>query len=809
MAVTLLKIGALVSQPWMTDAQVAKIQTQTPIDFIVEWLLDRIPSKRGSHMRTEPKSMGDRVLVLKAGTASGKSVNLAPAIYKKFECSIVVTEPRILTTVEITHDILKVHKMILGENIGYQTGSFKRKPSSPKSIRMVTIGVLLQQIVSMGIEWVKKSYDFIIIDEVHERDIYLDLTLFHLKRMLKEFWSDGACPMIVMMSATFNEKLFMDYFEVPANNYLEVSGFSYPIQTIWQQHDVQDYIARAVNIIRQLHSDTSDLKKAQKDILVFVRGASEIDELIDQVKKINTEDIVGKSGYIYPLGLNRSIFQAAGYKYQNIMMRAESLEVKLSDLTPAGNNTKVKPTRRVIIATNIAETGVTIDTLGYVIDTGYVTMVWYDHAFGAHVISKSVVTKFMANQRRGRVGRKSAGVWYPLYTEETYNMLAMDQQPKMVTDNFDEPLLNMMLADTLFEEEETPQRYSEDELFRIYLDASERFSLINSSEVPHILETKTKAGWYRIKTEKSWSPFDMDLMGTPSSDAIFNTMEKLFVLGFINESNQPTPLGYFANKIRKISIECRRMIFAGFMYNANILDLITISCFMNVGWREISTNQRTKASPINPLDTGSPKLTARVMWACEFIEYIWIWNEFTSQIDKLLESKLNVYEELQEWCTKNNLSLKGLLLVATLRDEQIANLIACDINPFYNGLQLERGTYNLTSIIKNDPALGMKEIRKIKSCIADGFRMNILRWDFRSNTYRSMYKHIPVEVESLLIRPVGVVNDDSRDYVRPNFIISGQINMTAERNSEMYKYSADTISVLDGFVDIDELIVLS
>lgn len=799
----------MVAQPWMSDAQQAKITTQTPIDFVVEWLLDRIPSRRGSRMRTEPRGIGDRVLLFKSGTGSGKSVTLAPSIFQKQECSIVVTQPRILTTVEITHDILRVHKMTLGENIGYQTGSIKRRPSAAKSIRMVTIGVLLQQIVTMGLEWVKKVYDFIIIDEVHDRDIYVDLTLFHLKRMLREFWNDPSCPMIILMSATFNKDLFTKYFEVPESNYLEVAGYSHPIKTIWQQHDVQDYMSRAVNIVRDLHRDKSDLKNTQRDILVFVKGAAEIESLIMEIKKINTEEIVKHSGYIYPLGLNRSIFQAAGVKYQNIMMRAESLDVRLADLVPNGSpDKKVRPTRRVVIATNIAETGVTIDTLHYVIDTGYLIAVWFDHAFGSTVVSTNVVTQFMANQRRGRVGRKAPGVWYPLYTEETYNALAMDQQPKIVTDNFDEPLLNMMSAEVTFEEEEHPHNFNEEDLFRIYLDPSERFSLVNSSEVPHILETRPKVGWFRIKNERQWTPFDMDLMAIPSSDAIFSTMEKLFILGFTNNAGQTTPLGHFANKIRKISIESRRMIFAGYMHKANILDLITIACFLNVGWREIGIGPRTRSEPRNPIDIGSAKLTARVMWACEFIEYIWIWSDFTAQIDKLLEGKSNIYEKLQKWCDEQHLSLRGLLMVSTLRDEQIANLISFDINPFYNGLGLERGTYNLAEIVRTDPTLGMKEIRKLKNSIVDGFRLNILRWDFRVSTYRSIYKHIPVSVDSLLVKPISITEPES-DHVRPRMLIVGQIVMSAERGSEIHRYTADTISVLDGFVDIDETLVMS
>jgi HrpA-like RNA helicase len=784
---TLYKIGTIVPQKWMSEKEKGLAATQPAIEYIVSYILDRIPTKR-SAPRVSPKSPGDMVLLLKSGTGSGKSTTVAPAIFQKQECAIAVTQPRILTTVEITHDILKYNPSLqLGANIGYQTGVMRHKAIKKKGINFMTVGVLLQQFITRGIDAIATAYSIIIIDEVHEKSLETETIMYYLKLMITDHWNN-VCPLIILTSATFDEKKFQSYFQIPAYNYIEVSGFSYPIRDVWPKYPIRNYMSETLRLVKHLHMNgTDDFTKQQRDIIIFVKGATDINYLLDELTKLNEDaQMVKKAGLIYPLGLNREIFVESGKRYTDIMVPIDTVKVG-----------KTKPTRRVIIATNVAETGVTIETLKYCIDTGFFINVWNDGVFNTEVISAAPVTKFMATQRRGRVGRKAPGEWYPLYTKDLFDLLENDQPAKFVTTDISSAILNMIITQThtVFTEAISPGEPSE--LFDIFTDSSQYMSR------HHHIQEKT-AGLYRVQSESKWNPYSLDLLESPSVDSLYLALDKLNILGFIDNNFQPTMMGCMANQLRKISPESIRMIFAGYSYGANVLDLITIASFIEVGEIGIFSAPKYKRQPFIPSCLEQyGKLAFKILWACEFIEYIWIWNSFMKKINTLLKSKrATIVNELGKWCDDHSLRLSGLYDVVARRDELIANFIVLDLNPFYNGLTLERGTYNLEDIVCKDMNLGIAEIQKIKRSIVDGFRMNICRWDPHSQKYLNMYKHIPVSVDSQLVRP-PIVNDVPAG--QPYMIIVSDIVLRQKHGSDMYEYViSGPISILDGFVQLDE-----
>ena len=836
---TLYKKKNIVYQKWMSDKDKGRIDTISALDYVVSYLLDRIPRTRNTNPKITPSEYGDMILLFKSGTGSGKSTSLAPAIFEKQECSIIVTEPKILITVEIVHDILRYHEnLILGDNIGYQTGAMKKKPAKRKGITFVTAGILLQQFISRGVEWVAAVYTFIIIDEVHEKNLEIELLLYYVKSMLTSHWKK-VCPFVILMSATFNEDMYRKYFDIPIKNYIEVEGYSYPIKEIWQSYDVQDYVARTLDIIRDIHMTRKD--HLQRDIIIFVKGAADITNFLTEVSKLNEDkEMTDKAGYIYPLGLNRDIFIESGRRYQDIMIDAEELKIEnpnarskritqkdekkhmhskddkhtKDDKHPKNDKQKrhVRPTRRVIIATNVAETGVTIETLKYCIDTGYYINVWSDPVFGTEVISTTPITQFMSLQRKGRVGRKSEGEWYPLYTRDTFDKLQIDQPSKLITADIAYPLLNLIITDStsVFAEEPYPEQRNSRELFNIYLDDSKRhnssissFGTSSSEKIYNEETVKKQMGAFSVQSKSSWTPYNLDLIELPSSDSLYNTLDRLLILGFINDECQPTALGCMANRIRKVKLESIRMIFAGYSYGANILDLITIAAFLEIGWRTVSVDSRYKYTPRSPLKNIPQPLASKVLWGCEFIEYLWIWYDFTDEMNRLIP-KRNFMKSIKLWCEENKLNFQGLLDVSMRRDEIIANFISNDINPFYNGLELTRGTYNLRDILVRDHKLGMEEIQKIKHAIIDGYRYFLLSWNSYDQQYYSIYKHIPVTIESNLIRSVSI----SDERVIPKIIIVSGILLRQRFQSDMYEYTvSDAISIVDGFSIIDEMLL--
>jgi hypothetical protein len=116
-------------------------------------------------------------------------------------------------------------------------------------------------------------------------------------------------------------------------------------------------------------------------------------------------------------------------------------------------------------------------------------------------------------------------------------------------------------------------------------------------------------------------------------------LEKLYTLGFISQDYKPTLFGYYASKFRKIKLENVRMIMSGYANKANVLDLITIACFLEVGANEIGI-KRNKYVCQNPLNLTPEQADYyyKILFADEFVEYIFIWQEFMNAVDTLGKS---------------------------------------------------------------------------------------------------------------------------------------------------------------------------
>ena len=139
------------------------------------------------------------------------------------------------------------------------------------------------------------------------------------------------------------------------------------------------------------------------------------------------------------------------------------------------------------------------------------------------------------------------------------------------------------------------------------------------------------------------------------------------------------------------------------------------------------------------------------------------------------------------------------------RDEFITNLLTQNIDVFYNGLNLKRGTYNLLEIIRKDINVGMEEIKKIKHCIFEGYKLNIATYNNKTKTYEMDYKNIPLKlIETPLINPLPMVEEIQQSV--PKKIIVSSVNVISNYfEPGMYSFSAgDCVSVLDGFINLDE-----
>ena len=161
---------------------------------------------------------------------------------------------------------------------------------------------------------------------------------------------------------------------------------------------------------------------------------------------------------------------------------------------------------------------------------------------------------------------------------------------------------------------------------------------------------------------------------------------------------------------------------------------------------------------------------------------------------------------LDKWAKDNHFKINGLFEVIELRDEVIGDMLNMGMNPYFNGLELDRGTYNLVEILRRNLQEGMDEIVKIKKCIYEGYRFNLCIWNNSIKGYVNNYYHNVINIESKLLRPLGKEVKDDRDIkqIRPQTIIVANINVKSSITEKgLYEFSGDEVSVLDGFVDID------
>lgn len=738
---TLKQTGSLV--PRMKENE-KKLKNKVAVDYILEWLDDRIPKEYNKEQKIKINSVSDKIIVLKSKTGSGKSTTLPSEIYLKFNKrvnkTIAITEPKVVTAIEITKDIDTIkeykkdeyNKIEINRNLGYQTGPFTEKPIE-RGIIFMSIGVLAQILIHQDSEDIIKKYSFIIIDEVHERSIELDLVLFNLKKLIKENLKNNP-PFVILMSATMDESIFLKYFET--KTIFEVEGNSYEIITNYSSYDIDNYNVYAANLIKEIHiSNKNDFLindeinyNSNGDIIVFMSTQSLIKNLNKILEKINNE-----------LKYKLVIITLTSYDVNNITQSYKNLFLELDKIPE-------KPVRRVILATNVVETGITINTLKYCIDSGYNFSTIYNPLLNFYIGLNGPITKNMVMQRKGRVGRKNKGYFYPLYTEETFNNLQENTYPNIFTEDFTLHLLNII-----------------------------------------------------IKEENKFDIFKINLLNRPQIDTIKNSLNKLFVLGFIDKNKNPTKLGIIANKFRKIKLEDIKVILSGFYYDINISDLITLGCYQSLGNKSL-TLKGFKDYPFSLIDKDNKiHKKLKLLISCEFLNFIIFFNNFISLI---LHKKYSV-SKIKKLCEENYINFEGLINLQLMRDEIINNLVFnIGLNPFKNKEK------NLIDIIemKNDnlDEAAFDYIKKFKSCLYEGYKLNIAT--LRNENYYTSQGQI--KLNTYYINLFKMLNENN--FEKPKKILYSVPFMQLNSFTNNYELTVSNgVSILSSYIETDDLFIVS
>ena len=800
----------------MGNEMKSAIDTTPNIDVLIHYITQITWTTATTPPEIALRGPGDKVLLVHSGTGSGKSTLIPPYLYRAYsKPNIIITEPTRVITADIPYQILQYNDFLkMGHNIGFQTASTAWKPT--RGILFSTYGILLQYLKTMSAADFMHKYSFVIIDEVHKRTLEIDNCLYLLKKLFAEHWEDPSCPLLILMSATFNPKPFMDFFNCNRDRFIRVTGESYPIEKHYTPFDMSNYVEYTVDLIERIHTNnSSDITNGStfRDIIVFVQGRKQIVELETRIHVLNSQvfalgldsarahsdkqwrkytggDEKEDAQYLVPVMMMSETIEEGGLTYRTLFSDIASVTVDIHEIKGAelGRVLRTVPGgRRVIIATNAAETGLTIDTLRYCIDTGFAKESIYNPIYNCALLIDKNITAASHQQRIGRVGRKDSGVAFGTFTEAVRNDLPTLPCAEIIKGDIAYFVLNTILMAS------------------------------NSAVVDTQLDDLTPASFQMNQFDQQWSTLisqptsdsranvfhasELDFLQFPSADSFGASIEKLFGLGFITHEYRVTLFGFYASKFRKVKLESVRMIMAGYHHKANVLDLITIAAFLEVGSFGLGINMR-KYEPQNPLgvSTTLAYYYYRLLFADEFIEYLFIWHSFMSVIGKTTKRR----DALNVWAKKNGIRLVGMFYVIARRDEIIADMLAMGLNPYYNGLEMSPGSYDLVSILRRNLTEGMGEVRAIKHCIYDGYRFNLCTWNKKLHSYVNVDRHYKVETISKLQIPIGADATDTVEQRRPHYIIVSDVLLRESLSKPgMYVFTAGSVSVLDGFVNVD------
>ena len=362
-----------------------------------------------------------QVILLVSGTGSGKTVLVPKFVLKyvvsqKLEGKIAVTNPKSLTTKNNAIYSASTLDVKLGEEVGYNFKGAPSDSSSDKSkLLYVTDGLILAKILSG--DKLLKDYQCVIIDEAHERNIQIDILL----KMLKEVLYERPDFKLIIMSATINSKVFKNYFDNGKLKYgeIEVSGKSnYPID----QHflDPKEKVSRG-NYVEKAVERCFEIINSDKegDIIVFIATTNDAIKGCKLLKEMCPVNMKTKCNETYCVEVYAS-------------MKEEDKELAIDkDLFKKTNIYK----RKVIFATNVAESSITFDGLVFVIDSGYELKNYYDVKDNATIVSKMYTSQAQIKQRIGRAGRTQPGVSYHLYSKDAYDKFKQYPEPNItITD---------------------------------------------------------------------------------------------------------------------------------------------------------------------------------------------------------------------------------------------------------------------------------------------------------------------------------------------------------------------------------------
>ena len=397
-----------------------------------------------------------QVLIIVGETGSGKTTQipqyLHEAGYTADGLKVGCTQPRRVAAMSVAARVAEEMGVKVGNEVGYSI-RFEDATSDKTILKYMTDGMLLREFLT---EPDLGAYSALMIDEAHERTLHTDI-LFGLVKDIARFRPELK---LLISSATMDAQKFAKYFDdAPIFN---IPGRRYPVDIHYTPQPEANYLAAAVTTIFQIH-----ITQPKGDILVFLTGQEEI-----EAAELNLQETARKLGSKVPEMIICPI-------YANL---PSELQSKIFEPTPP-------KARKVVLATNIAETSLTIDGIVYVIDPGFVKENVYNARTGMESLVVTPCSRASANQRSGRAGRVAPGKCFRLYTKFAFH------------------------------------------------------NELDDSTMPEIQRTNLNSVVLLLKSLGINQLMEFDFMDAPPAETLIRALENLYALGALNDKGALTKLG--------------------------------------------------------------------------------------------------------------------------------------------------------------------------------------------------------------------------------------------------------------------------
>ncbi|PFH33564.1 helicase [Besnoitia besnoiti] len=451
---------------------------------------------------------GHPVTLIVGDTGSGKTTQVPQFLYRfgfTEKGAIAVTQPRRVAAVSLARRVCEElgdeKGNCLGEFVGYSV-RFEDKTTAATRIKFLTDGMLVREAM---LDEALSRYSVIVLDEAHERSLRTDILLGWVKRLLAK----RRDLKIVVMSATLDTEKFLRFF--PGAKPVFVPGRQFPVEVLYTPEPEADYIDAALITTLQIHT-----RYPPGDILVFLPGQEDIEglhsileekrELLRKAlcmasqsraaeasgkqtlksEKVKDKDrkpasvSMGNAGVQFCIGEDVEIADPEKTAVDLLvcpLFAALPFDRQKAVFTPAPAGV-----RKVILATNIAETSITVQGIRYVVDSGLAKTKCVNHRTGVEALVIEEISQDSAKQRAGRAGREAPGTVFRMYTEDTFNKFRPRKVPEIVTCDLDQVFLELKALGIA-----NPLEFP-------FLDAPPKEAFVNAGRTLHRLEAIDSRG---------------------------------------------------------------------------------------------------------------------------------------------------------------------------------------------------------------------------------------------------------------------------------------------------------------------------